>query len=178
MTFLQTDYIDLMLIHAPRPWDEMNDDCRKTYHEENAEVWRALEEEYEAKKFRAIGVSNFSVDDLKNLMARGKIKPMVNQISCFIGRTPLEVLNFCKENDIVVEAYSPIATGALLKNTGIGEMAKKYGVSIPRLCIKYVLQLGTVALPKTTHKEYMEENAKLDFQISQSDMENLMKFEI
>ena len=178
LTFLQTDYIDLMLIHAPRPWDEMNDDCRKTYHEENAEVWRALEEEYEAKKFRAIGVSNFSVDDLKNLMARGKIKPMVNQISCFIGRTPLEVLNFCKENDIVVEAYSPIATGALLKNTGIGEMAKKYGVSIPRLCIKYVLQLGTVALPKTTHKEYMEENAKLDFQISQSDMENFMKFEI
>lgn len=177
LKFLQTEYIDLMLIHAPRPWDEMSEENGKNYNAENLVVWKALEEGYEDGKIRAIGVSNFSVSDLKNIMNNGKIKPMVNQISFFIGRFPQETIEFCRENDIVAEAYSPIATGALLKDVGIGKMAAKYGVKIPQLCIKYVLQSGLVALPKTTHKEYMEENAALDFEISRQDMERLMDFQ-
>ena len=177
LKFLQTNYIDLMLIHAPRPWDEMSEENGKNYNEENLSVWKALEEGYADGRFRSIGVSNFSVSDLKNIMNNSKIKPMVNQISCFIGRFPKETIEFCKENDIVVEAYSPMATGALLKDVEIGKMAAKYGVKISQLCIKYVLQLGLVALPKTTHKKYMEENAALDFEISRQDMEKLMNFQ-
>lgn len=175
LKLLDTDYLDLMLIHAPRPWDEMGKADGYNYNKENIGVYRALEEAYKAKKIRAVGVSNFSVDDIKNITDNCEIVPAVNQISCFIGRTPLDTMEYCRSNGIAVEAYSPIATGALLHDAKIGEVAARYGVSIPRLCIKYVLQLGTVALPKTVHKEYMEENAKLDFVISAEDMEALRK---
>ena len=101
---------------------------------------------------------------------------MVNQVRCFIGTVPFDVLEYCLENGIIAEAYSPIATGALLKDKKISDIAKKYGVSIPRLCVRYVLQLGAVVLPKTTHKEFMVENSRLDFKISADDMELLKGF--
>ena len=100
---------------------------------------------------------------------------MVNQILCHIGNTPIDVIKFCQENDIVVEAYSPIAHGAALKNKDIIDMAEKYHVSVAQLCIKYTLQLGTVSLPKASSKEHIEDNIKLDFEISDEDMEKLIK---
>lgn len=164
-------YIDLMLIHSPQPWAEWRND--KRYFEENIQVWKALEDAYTAGKFKAIGVSNFLIDDLENLIAHCKIKPMVNQLLIHIGNTPAELIAYCKEQDIVVEAYSPIAHGEALKNKTIVAMAQKYGVSVPQLCIKYVLNLGTVALPKTANVEHMQNNASLDFEISDEDMEIL-----
>lgn len=164
-------YIDLMLIHSPQPWAEWRND--KRYFEENIQVWKALEDAYTTGKVKAIGVSNFLIDDLENLIAHCEIKPMVNQLLIHIGNTPAELIAYCKEQDIVVEAYSPIAHGEALKNKTIVAMAQKYGVSVPQLCIKYVLNLGTVALPKTANVEHMQNNASLDFEISDEDMETL-----
>lgn len=164
-------YIDLMLIHSPQPWAEWRND--KRYFEENIQVWKALEDAYTAGKVKAIGVSNFLIDDLENLIAHCKIKPMVNQLLIHIGNTPAELIAYCKEQDIVVEAYSPIAHGEALKNEAIVAMAQKYGVSAPQLCIKYVLNLGTIALPKTDNVEHMQNNANLNFEISDEDMEIL-----
>src|SRR5699024_6348698 len=145
----------------------------KRYFEENIQVWKALEDAYKAGKIKAIGVSNFLMDDLENLLAHCEIKPMVNQLLIHIGNTPAELIAYCKEQGIVVEAYSPIAHGEALKNETIVEMAQKYGVSVPQLCIKYVLNLGTVALPKTANVEHMQNNANLNFEISNEDMDVL-----
>ena len=170
---LGVDYIDLMLIHCPQPWALFRSPFR--YFKQNREVWRALEEAYKEGKLKAIGVSNFLVDDLENIINNCEIKPMANQILLHIGETPVDVIKFCQENDIVVEAYSPIAHGRALKNDAIAEMAKKYNVSIPQLCIKYTLQLDTISIPKASSKEHIEDNMKLDFEISEEDMIELMK---
>ena len=165
------DYLDQMIIHAPQPWTEFRDE--KRYFTENKEVWRALEDAQMAGKVRIIGVSNFLQDDLENLLSDCRIKPMVNQILLHISNTDAALLAFCKEQEIQVEAYSPIAHGEALKNPAIAEMAKKYGVSAAQLCIRYVIQLGTVALPKTANPGHMADNAAVDFIISDKDMETL-----
>ena len=168
---LGLDYIDLMIIHSPEPWAEFRGD--KKYFAENKEVWKALETAYEEGKVKAIGVSNFLQDDLENILSSCKIKPMVNQILTHISNTKKELIEFCKENDILVEDYSPIAHGAALKNETIMKMATKYHVSVAALCIRYVLELGLVALPKASTKEHIIDNAKVDFEISKEDMDIL-----
>ena len=119
---LGLDYIDLMLIHSPQPWAEWREE--KRYFEENIQVWKALEDAYAAGKLKAIGVSNFLEDDLENLIAHCGIKPMVNQLLIHIGNTPAALLAYCREQGIVVEAYSPIAHGEALKNETIAAMRK------------------------------------------------------
>ena len=169
------DYIDLMLIHSPQPWSDFRGG---DYFEGNIEAWRALEDAHKAGKIRAIGVSNFLQKDLENIFANCTIKPMVNQVLCHIGNTPFELIDFCKAQNIVVEAYSPIAHGELLKDSRIVEMAKKYGVSAPQLCIRYTLELGLVSLPKSANPAHIASNAQVDFKIESADLEALkaMKF--
>lgn len=169
------DYLDQMIIHAPQPWSEFRD--TKRYFAENKAVWRALEDAQAAGKVRVIGVSNFLQDDLENLLSDCRVQPMVNQILLHISNTDQELLNFCKEQHIQVEAYSPIAHGEALKNPVIAQMAKKYGVSVAQLCVRYVLQLGTVALPKTADPQHMAENAAVDFVLTPEDMAALMQME-
>ncbi len=168
---LGTDYIDLMLIHAPQPWHLFGQPNR--YFKENVEVYKALEEAYEAKKVKAIGVSNFLICDLENIFKNCKIKPMVNQILTHVNNTPFELIEFCKKHDIVVEAYSPIAHGNALNSEKIKAMAEKYKVSVAQLCIKYTLQLGLVSLPKSANYNHQKQNAELDFEISEEDMKLL-----
>ena len=169
------DYIDMMIIHSPQPWAEFRD--AKRYFAENKAVWRALEDAYDAGKIRAIGVSNFLIDDLQNILEDCRIKPMVNQILTHIANTPLELIEYCEKNGILCEAYSPIAHGEALKNGVIVETAKKYGVTPARLCIRYTLQLGMVSLPKTGNPQHMKDNAAVDFVISDADMETLKHVE-
>lgn len=169
------DYIDMMIIHSPQPWAEFR--IEKRYFKENKEVWRALEDAYTAGKIKAIGVSNFLQDDLENILEDCKIKPMVNQILLHISNTNTELIDFCNKNGILVEAYSPIAHGEALKNNDITAMAEKYGVSTAQLCIRYVIQLGTVALPKTGNPVHMKDNANVDFEISDEDMKALKEME-
>ena len=169
-------YIDMMIIHSPQPWMEVNQ-SENRYYEENKEVWRALEDALNAGKVRAIGVSNFLERDLDNLLPSCKIKPMVNQILAHISNTPFELIKYCQDNGIVVEAYSPVAHGEAMKNPIIAKTAEKYGVSVPQLCIKYDLQLDMVVLPKTVNPEHMKSNSELGFTISDEDMELLKNIE-
>lgn len=169
------DYLDMMIIHSPQPWDKVNQ-CEDRYVEGNRAAWRALEEAYKEGKLRAIGVSNFQIGDLNSLLEGCTVKPMVNQILLHISNTPLELVEFCQNNGIAVEAYSPIAHGEILHQPEIQAMAEKYGVAVPQLCIRYTLQLGAVSLPKTANPAHMETNAAVDFAISAEDMENLKRF--
>lgn len=170
---LGLEYMDLCLIHAPRPYKEMIEPTGKTYDEENLAVWKAMEEAYHEGKIKALGVSNFSKEDLENLLNNAEVKPAVNQIKVHIGFTPIDIIEFCQANDILVEAFSPNATGKLFNYPEIMEMAQKYNVTVPQLCIRYDLQLGLVVLPKTTHEEYMIQNAAVNFEISEEDMQVL-----
>jgi diketogulonate reductase-like aldo/keto reductase len=165
------DYIDMMIIHSPQPWMEFGEEDR--FFEGNREAWRALEEAYEAGKLRAIGVSNFQKEDLDNILSACKVNPMVNQILAHISNTPKELIEYTQAKGILVEAYSPIAHGELLKNQKVVDIAEKYGVSVPQLSIRYDLQLGLLPLPKTANPEHMKNNAEVDFVISEEDMEFL-----
>ena len=168
---LGMDYIDLMIIHCPQPWAEFRGERR--YFTENKEVWRALENAYKDGKVKAIGVSNFLVDDLENILDGCEVKPMVNQILTHITNTPLELINFCREHGILCEAYSPIAHCEALKNRLILSVAEKYSVTPAQLCVRYALQLGMVVLPKTSNPEHMKNNADIEFEISAEDMDIL-----
>lgn len=171
----ELDYIDMMIIHSPQPWAEFRGE--KRCFEENREVWRALEDAYKAGKVRAIGVSNFLEDDLENILNSCGIKPMVNQILAHISNTPLSLIDFCNKNGIQTEAYSPIAHGEALKNKAIADIAAKYSVTPAQLCVRYVLDLGMVALPKTANPEHIKANADVDFNISSEDLNTLKNFE-
>lgn len=171
LTRLRTPYLDLMLIHAPKPWSEMRDPSKPyRYEKENLEVYRAMEEAYREGKIRSLGVSNFNVHDMENIIAHASVPLMVNQIPCYIGNVDEEVIDFAKRNGILIEGYSPLATGQLVHHPDVQKIAEKYGVTIPQICIRFVYQLGALPLPKTTHKEFMESNAKIDFEISPEDM--------
>lgn len=166
---LDMKYIDLFIIHAPWPWNEMGKDCSKG----NVEAYRALEDIYKANKARAIGVSNFEVEHLQNILDNNDIVPHVNQIGYFIGIDQSKIIDFCRKNDIFIEAYSPLGIGFLLENTTIQDMAKKYEKTPAQICIRYLLEKGVAPLPKSVHKKRMIENSKLDFTISDTDMETL-----
>lgn len=172
---LGLDYIDLLIIHSPQPWKEFREENR--YFTENQEVWRAMEDAYKTGKVKAIGLSNFLQDDLENIFSSCKIKPMVNQILAHVSNTPFELIEFCQQHNILVEAYSPIAHGAILDHAEVKVMAEKYSVSVAQLCLRYDIQLGLVVLPKTASPDHMRINTELDFVISGADMETLKNVE-
>ena len=169
MAEIGLDHLDLYLIHAPWPWDEIGKDCR----EENKQVWKAMEEFLASGRVRAIGVSNFDPEDLASLLPACTVKPMVNQIRWFIGLDPSATVAVCEANGMVVEAYSPFAHGLIVNHPEIAEIAARYGASGPQLCIRYLLQLGAVVLPKATSPSHIQANAELDFEISDADMDVL-----
>ncbi len=169
MSEVGLDYLDLYLIHAPWPWDEVGKDCR----EENRQIWKAMEVFLASGRVKAIGVSNFGPEDLDSLLPACQTKPTVNQIRWFIGLDPSDTVQKCAEYDIVVEAYSPFAHGLIVNHPEIGDIAARYGVSAPQLCIRYLLQKGAVVLPKATKTPHIQQNAELDFEISAADMDVL-----
>ena len=169
MSDLGLDYLDLYLIHAPWPWDKMGKDCTK----ENIESWKAMEVLYKEGKIRSIGVSNFLPKDIQAILDNCEIVPMVNQIRYFIGHTQKETVEFCNKHNILVEAYSPLATGEVFNDQKIKEVADKLGVSVAQLCIRYCIEKGTLPLPKTTHKGRMEENSLLEFEIPKAEIDIL-----
>lgn len=170
---LGLDYIDLMIIHSPQPWDKVNQSDDR-YLQGNREVWRALETAYKAGKVKAIGISNFQQQDIENLFESSEIKPMVNQVLCHVSNTPIDLIKYCQAKGIVMEAYSPLGHGELKDNKLIQAMAEKYKVSTAQLLIRYDLQLGMVALPKSRNQEHMLSNTEVNFTISKADMETLL----
>ncbi|MGI1806671.1 aldo/keto reductase [Exiguobacterium sp. TDN 0502] len=168
---LGTDYIDLLIIHSPQPWETFRGEAR--YFEENKQVWKAMEDAYAAGKVKAIGLSNFLQDDIENILESCEIKPMVNQILAHVSHTPMELIAYCQEHGILVEAYSPIAHGAVLEHAEIQSIAKRYDVSVAQLCLRYDIQLGLVVIPKTANPDHMKINGEIDFVIREEDMEIL-----
>lgn len=166
---LGLEYIDLFLIHWPRNNDEKL----------NIDTWKALEDLYKQKKVRAIGLSNFLKHHLEIILNNCEIVPMVDQLEFHPGLTRQETLNFCKEKNIVVEAWAPLGKGKMLQNEDLVRISNKYNKSVAQICIKWCLQNHVVPLPKTTNWNRMLENKDVfDFTISDEDMKfiNNMEF--
>lgn len=152
---LQTDYLDLYLIHWPAKTTQDN------WEQINADTWRALEDLYNQGKVKAIGVSNFMKHHLDALKKVATIKPMVNQIEYHPGYLQQETVDFCQMHQILVEAWSPIGSGKLLKDENLKQMADRYKVTVAQLCIQFALQNNILPLPKSTN--VVNINSNLNF---------------
>jgi diketogulonate reductase-like aldo/keto reductase len=166
---LDLGVIDLYLIHAPWPWGDPGSDHRAG----NIEVWKVFEELYAAERVRAIGVSNFVVADLESLTAATAVMPHADQIRWFVGHIEPETTAWCAAHDVLVEGYSPLATGRLLDDDRLAVLAEKYGVSVAQLSIRYLLERGVLPLPKSVTPERIRANAQLDFDIDPDDVAEL-----
>jgi diketogulonate reductase-like aldo/keto reductase len=171
LSLMALDMVDLMIIHSPQPWG----DFRKGEHffDGNLQAWRALEEAHQAGKIRAIGLSNFEKVDVENILDNGSVKPAVDQILAHVSNTPFDLIDYLQSQDILVEAYSPIGHGEILKQPELVAMAERYGVGVAQIAIRYCLQLGLLPLPKTRTPAHMRSNAEVDFALSDADMEAL-----
>ncbi|AZV41445.1 aldo/keto reductase [Peribacillus asahii] len=158
---LGLDYLDLYLIHWPGK-------------DKYVDTWRALETLYKEGKVRAIGVSNFHIHHLENLLKSSEMKPVINQIELHPRLTQVEIREFCQQHDIQVEAWSPLGRGVLLDNPTIGEIAKKHGKTSAQVIIRWHLQHGIVVIPKSVTPARIEENAQVfDFELSVEEMKEI-----
>jgi diketogulonate reductase-like aldo/keto reductase len=158
--------VDLYLIHAPWPWNAIGSDHRAG----NIEVWKVFEELYDQGKARSIGVSNFEVDDLESLAGATDVVPHANQIRWFVGNTQDATTAYCRERNILVEGYSPLATGELLDDADIARIAERLGRSVAQVSIRYLLEKDVLPLPKSTTPSRIRENADVDFSLSAEDL--------
>jgi diketogulonate reductase-like aldo/keto reductase len=168
---LDLGYIDLMIIHSPKPWAKFGEE--EHFFEGNLEAWKALEEAHAAGKIRAIGVSNFEQVDLQNIIDNSETVPAVDQVLAHIGNTPFELIDYARQRNILVEAYSPFGHGDMLRNADIQEIAERNKVSITQLAVRYLLQLDLLPLPKASSAKHMKQNADVDFVINDEDMSQL-----
>ncbi len=166
MNKLGLDYLDLFLIHWPNPLA-----FRDHWEQANAESWKAMEELYEAGKIRAIGISNFRPHHMDALLKTAKITPMVNQIRLCPGDTQDETVAYCREHQMVIEAYSPLGTGRIFDVPEMQTLARKYNRSIAQICIRWSLQRGYLPLPKSVTPARIQENLHVfDFELSEDDV--------
>lgn len=160
---LKLDYVDLYLIHWP---------VKGKYKE----TWKALEKIYADKKSRAIGVSNFHIHHLEDLLETAKIVPAVDQIELHPTLSQEKLSTWLKAHDIAVESWGPLGQGSDLKNPVIVEIGEKYNKSSAQVILKWHLQHGFIVIPKSSHKERIAENLNVfDFSLSDEDMEALDK---
>ena len=166
---LQTDYVDVFMIHWPRP-----DLTRTDWKELDIETWHAMEEFYEQGKIRALGLSNFLPHHAENIIRNAKILPTVAQLEFHPGHTQTFALNYYREKKIQLQAWSPIARGRVANDELILELAHKYDATAAQICIRFCVQEGVMPLPKASSLERMRENlASLDFEIDEFDMMRL-----
>lgn len=166
---LQTDYLDLYLIHWPHDrkyfdnWEEMN-----------LETWRAFEKLYRDGTVKAIGVSNFRPRHLKNIIAHAEIMPMVDQVEVHPGMPQDEIISFCREYNMAVEGWSPLSTGRIFSVPEIKEIAEQYRKSIAQICLRWSVQRGVIPLPKSVTPSRILENSQIfDFEIAEKDMQRI-----
>lgn len=164
---LRTDYLDLYLIHWPHDrkyfdnWEEMN-----------IETWRAFEKLYGEGKIKAIGVSNFRPHHIENLVNNCEIAPMVDQIEIHPGMPQDDMIAYCREHNIVVEGWSPMATGRIFSVPEVQELAKKYGKTVAQVVLRWHVQRGVIPLPKSVTPSRIAENSRIfDFSLEESDMQ-------
>jgi methylglyoxal/glyoxal reductase len=160
---LGLDYLDLFLIHWPLPSQG-----------KFVETWKALEKLYKDGRVRAIGVSNFKVHHLEEIMANCEIIPMVNQVEYHPRFNQRELHTFCKKHGIQLEAWSPLMQGGLLEEPTLVEIAKKHNKSTAQIIIRWDIQTGVVTIPKSVKPHRIAENADVfDFELSQEDMDRI-----
>ena len=163
---LETDYLDLYLIHWPLP-----EPGYKEWKQLDKETWRAMEELYQEGKIRAIGLSNFLPHHIENILEDCTVRPAVDQIEYHPGYSQEAVVQYCKERDILVQAWSPIGRQRVLTEGLVQELAEKYGVSPARICLKFAVQREIIPLPKSSSMERMKENLDLySFELEQEDI--------
>ncbi len=170
---LDTDYLDLYLIHWP-----MVEITSPDWREVNASTWKGFEKMMKDGKIRSIGVSNFLPQHMEPLMERCEIIPQVNQLEFHPGYAQLDAVKWCQERGILVQAWSALGSGRLLGHPLLNEIAAKYGKSSAQLCLKYALQHDVVPLVKSVHEDRIRSNTELfDFEISAEDMLTLDNME-
>lgn len=178
---LQMDYVDLVLIHAPRPWalmDKDPDTCGHFY-EENRAVWQAFMDAVKTGWARSIGLSQFTVDDMEHLLADGTATvPAVLQTLAYPGNMPWDLMEYCTDKGITMQAFCPLGHGNVLKDPGLEAIAKKYGVSTAQLCLRYLLHKGLCAIPKTTNPDHMRQNTQLAFELDDTDIHAIDKMDL
>lgn len=166
---LGTDYLDIYLIHWPRP----SADC-ENWKELDLETWRAMEELQKEGKIRGLGLSNFLPHHIKNILENGTVKPVVNQLELHPGYMQQAAVQYCKEHGIQMQAWSPIGRRRILEDGLILELAGKYQVSPAQLCLRFLLQNDIIPLPKSSSMERMKQNMDLfHFEISEEDVSRL-----
>lgn len=169
MKKLNMDYLDLYLIHWPNP-----ESVRDSWQEANAGSWKAFEEFYKSGRIRAIGISNFQPHHINALMETAEIAPMVNQIRLCPGDVQAETVKFCRERNILLEAYSPLATGRVFESEELKAIGDKYNKTVAQVCMRWSLEMGFLPLPKTVTPSRMAENADIfDFNLSEEEIEFL-----
>lgn len=156
---LRLDYVDLYLIHWP---------VKGKY----IDTWKALQKLYKEGYVRAIGVSNFHEHHLQAIMADSEIVPAVDQVEYHPRLAQTELLRFCKEHDIQMEAWSPLMQGKLLDHPLLADIAAKYGKSVSQVILRWDLQNGVVTIPKSVNPDRIAQNADIfDFELAAEDME-------
>ncbi|WP_461244729.1 aldo/keto reductase [Secundilactobacillus muriivasis] len=168
---LSLDYVDSYIIHAPWPWNDMG----SNHDDDNRNVWRAMQEIYASGRAKSIGVSNFNSHDLQNLLDWDglTVAPAVDQIQYYVGHTQPTIVKTAEDHGIMVQAYSPLATGGLLNSAKLEQLAGHYNVTVSQLALRYVIQKGAVPLPKARAMAHVEANTKLNFVINNDDMKTL-----
>ncbi|MBI5325455.1 MAG: aldo/keto reductase [Ignavibacteriae bacterium] len=162
---LDTDYIDLYLVHWPLP-------------ESRKDTWKALEKLYSNGKVKSIGISNYTIRHIDELLNSCDIVPSVNQVELSPILQQPKLMDYCKQKGIVIEAYSPLTRGKKFNDKRLLTLANKYSKSPAQLMIKWALQYDTVVLPKSANPERLKENADVfDFEISAEDMEYMKSFD-
>ncbi len=165
---LQLDYLDLYLIH----WPANETQFPENWAELNAGTWKAFEEIYKSGRAKAIGVSNFNINHLETLFETAEVKPMVNQVEFHPGHSQPELVHFCKQYDLLVQAWSPLGSGRILENDLIVSLANKYNVSVGQICINYCLAKGTLPLPRSSSEKNIESNlTSNNFKLSAEDIQ-------
>ncbi|MEK4751898.1 aldo/keto reductase [Priestia aryabhattai] len=158
---LGLEYLDLYLIHWP-------------VEGKYKEAWKALETLYKEEKVRAVGVSNFQIHHLEDLMKDGEVKPVINQVEYHPRLTQKELHAFCQKHDIQLEAWSPLMQGELLDNDVLKEIAEKHGKSVAQIILRWDLQNGVVTIPKSTKEHRIVENSSLfDFELDTEDVSKI-----
>ncbi len=162
---LQTDYVDLLLLHFP-------------VTELRRPAWHRMQDIYKSGKAKAIGVSNYTVEHLKELLKECQIKPAVNQVELHVFLQQPELVKYCEKNGIALEAYSPLAHGYDMKNETIASVAKKHGKSVAQIMIRWCLEKGFITIPKSTHVDRIQENIDvLGFELDKEDMDQIAKLD-
>lgn len=165
---LDLEYLDLYLVHWPAVstfypnWKELN-----------AETWRALEDLKEEGFIRSIGVSNFLIEQLEALFETAEIVPAINQIEYHPGQTSKDLVDYCEDKGILIEAWGPMARGKVLENEVLKDIAMANSTSVAQVCIQWCLQNGICPLPKSVTTERIQHNIAIEFELTDEEMEKI-----